>query len=406
MARRTLIIAGLGLLTVALFALGYFFLVTQKTTSPGESGVRDFFSAFFPFGQGTTPTNTTGGTNGGEQPAQKVTERFRQVSAEPTAGAWFVAGSSTTPLSIRFMERATGHVFETPVDSYQEIRLSNTTIPLTQELLSVTDTTFVLRSVPDTESVLNFFGVLNATSSMQSVHTSPLKSFERVQVAGDGLTLLTVNETAAGSEVEIMKPDGTGAKTILLSPIRSWVPLVAESRFFLASAPSSGASGFMYEIKTNGSLTKILGDIGGLVALPSPTGRFVLYSSAEGSLVTLAMLDTQTGENYLAPLRTLASKCVWISEDTPLVFCGVSDPISAANTRLPDDWLLGKTAFNDSAWLIRPVENSAQSLGRLQEMAGGAFDMTNITVSSDGRYALFNNKNDLSLWSLDLTRTE
>jgi len=406
MTRSRFILIGLIALAGTALAAGYFLFSLSKTGSGETPGARDFFSAFFPFGSGSPAKNGAAGPGTGEQPATKVTERIRQVSARPTAGAWFRSGATSTPSGIRFMERATGHIFETPVDSYAETRLSNTTIPLTQELIPISDTAFILRSVADGDRILNSFGVLNATSSQQSVNATPLKSFERVAVAGDGLSVLTVNEIAGGSEIELAKPDGTASRIILLSPLNSWVPLAGGKRFFLESAPSSGIPGFLYEIQANGSLISLLREIPGLLSVPSPTGRYVLYSSGQGNLVTLAMLDTETGQRYPSPLRTLASKCAWISEDTPLVFCGVSDSLEAGAALLPDDWLLGKVALNDSAWIIRPTESSAQSLGYLEEITGSRFDIMNVRVSPDGRYAIFNNKNDLTLWALDLTRTE
>ena len=403
--RRTLIISGLGLLAVALFAVGYFF-VFQKTDSGAPTAPKDFFSAFFPFGQGNRTSNNPSNETG-EEVAQKVTARLRQVSARPATGAWFTSlPGTTTPLRIRFMERATGHIFETFVDSYAEARISNTTIPLMQELIAINDTNIILRTLSDTETVSNAFGVLNATSSQQSLNTSALKGFQRVAVAQNGLTMLTVTEIARGSQIELMQPDGTKSRTLVLSPIRSWVPLAGDSRFFIQSAPSSGASGFLYEIKSNGSLTKILSDIPGLLSVPSPGGRYILYSGSTGVKIFLGMLDTKTGQNYTLPLKTLATKCAWISEDAPRVFCAISDPVRAGTAMLPDDWLLGKIAFNDSAWIIRPIENTAHSLGSLQEIAGTPIDVLGVKISFNQQYALFTNKNDLSVWSLDLNRDQ
>jgi hypothetical protein len=73
---------------------------------------------------------------------------------------------------------------------------------------------------------------------------------------------------------------------------------------------------------------------------------------------------------------------------------------------LPDDWLLGRISFSDSVWIIRPIENTAHSLGYLQEIANTPIDVLNPTISVDGNFALFINKNDLSVWSLDLNRDQ
>lgn len=395
-----------GVVVLLAITAGAYFLFSPKNPAGNLNGpIKDFFSAFFPFGQGNgnTPSNNAQGTGAQGEPARPVTERLRKVSDRPTTGAWFSGGLSTsTPLNIRFMERATGHVFETPVDSYAETRVSNTTIPGMQELFSAGADLFILRSLSGSDDIQNFLGQLNATSSMQSINTTPLKPFTRLAVAGNGTAMLAVTETVGGSRIELLRPDGTNSKTLLVSPIRSWIPLAARARFFIETAPASGVAGFVYEIKADGTLRKIVGDAPGLIAVPSPSGKYLLYSISAGTQARLGIVDTDTGVGYASPLGALASKCAWISEDIPAVFCGVSD--SPARATLPDDWLLGSITLNDAAWVIYPTENRAHSLGKLESVADTPIDIINPAVASTSQYVLFTNKNDLSLWALDITR--
>ncbi len=403
MNRRIIILGGSIIIIGLLLAGGYFYFSLQRTASTSTpNSFNNFFSALFPFGQGTSQVKTPGGTTNTPE-AAKVLTRLRKVSDRPTAGMWFAAQtSSTTPPHIRFMERATGHVFDTPADSYSEVRISNTTLPLIQDIQKITDTLFVVRTIPDSEHPQNFLAQLNATTSEQTVTTLQLGAFKRVAV-GSETNVLTVSETGAGSEIQSLNPKDASTRALLLSPIRSWVPLAGGNRAFLETAPSSGALGFLYEVKA-GALTKILGDVPGLLALPSPTGRYILYSSSLSGRTSLFLLDTKTGTLYPSPIGALALKCAWVSEEAPTVFCATSAGLQ--NATLPDDWLLGNVAFNDSAWLIRPLQGTAHSLGKLEEIAGTPIDVQSPTISPNGVYALFINKNDLSLWSLNLNQAE
>lgn len=399
--RRTLIIGGLVVLAI-LILFGLYLNYGAPNGKGATNGRSDFFSALFPFGQ---IGNTPGAQNTNEPvrvPEKNVTERLRKVSDRPVAGSWFVSTVATTsPALIRFMERATGHIFETSVDSYTEVRISNTTIPNLQRILPISDTEFLMQSLSEDQEVQNFFGTLNPTASVQSVNTVPLPTFTRISASKGGAQALAVTEVASGSKVETMSPGGEKLVVIATSPIRSWVPFVAGGRFFIETAPSSGITGFLYEIK-NKKLSKIVGGVPGLMVLPSPSGRYILYSGNSRGQISLTLLDTKNGETFSSPLGALATKCAWVSEDVPTVFCGVSNITGGEN--LPDDWLIGNISLNDSGWVLRPIEGVARSLGSLEDIAKTPIDVFAPTVSSDKKYVLFQNKNDLSLWALDITR--
>ena len=68
---------------------------------------------------------------------------LRQITATPIAGATatttLVSDTSTTTLlratMVRYMDRATGNVYDTRVDTMKQTRLSNTTIPKVYEAM-------------------------------------------------------------------------------------------------------------------------------------------------------------------------------------------------------------------------------------------------------------------------------
>jgi hypothetical protein len=65
---------------------------------------------------------------------------------------------------------------------------------------------------------------------------------------------------------------------------------------------------------------------------------------------------------------------------------------------------MGLRSFTDDVWIIDPIKETATFVRSLEGEAGRPIDIIDPQVSPDGRYFLFKNKNDLSLWSLDLGR--
>jgi len=175
------------------------------------------------------------------------------------------------------------------------------------------------------------------------------------------------------------------------------VPLIAGGHTFLETAPTSAAIGYLYELK-NGSLSKVVGGLTGLVATVSPSGEYVAYSGDAAGGFALFILDTRTGATLSTPLSALALKCAWIPNHEPLLFCAI--PANPPEGAYPDDWLLGNVSFSDSAWILNPQQSTSYSVGALTDSSGAGLDAENISVDPSGTYALFMNKKDLSLWSL------
>ena len=113
-------------------ALGVWYFFFQPTTNP--DGTTSGFSLrdFIPFGGNSTTSTTT--TSPGENTNTQNTDAptstdfsrkiLRQLTTEPVAGANFTDGGNY----VRYVERATGHIFEVPTASIG-YRISNKTVP-------------------------------------------------------------------------------------------------------------------------------------------------------------------------------------------------------------------------------------------------------------------------------------
>ena len=170
MPRKTLFIIIAVFFLVIIGALALYSSTTNQTggVDRSERGIL----SFFPFGQGSTPpagtngngvqTGTGTGTTAGGLP------RLRHLTTVPVAG--IVGLMNGSEHFVRYVERATGHAYDVPVDtSAQTKRVSNTTIPKIQEARWSPDgASLLLRYLgPDNETVLTFSGSFTGASTSE-----------------------------------------------------------------------------------------------------------------------------------------------------------------------------------------------------------------------------------------------
>lgn len=362
-------------------------LSASNGTKQGSSGSKDFFSSLFPFGSPQSPPSTDGGSN--TEPTGLAPE-VRKVSEVPVAASTFVIDGGK--LFIRYIERETGHVQQTPADSLETVRISNTTIPAVAEAAWINASTTILRFLSDNGGVENFVGSLSTSTSEQTLTGQFINRYVRLSVASS--SILGVIDRGTGASIETVSLANGKVETLFTSPIRSWVPLTAANTNFIYSGPAGGMLGTLFELQ-KGQAKKVL-ELPGLLAVVSTTSQAFIVSG--GTLNTAFLgLATRSGEVTNLGQRTLAHKCVFMRPDGARILCAV--PVSIPPALYPDDWLLGKVHTNDELWLIR---SQGEPL-RAADLGGfGPFDIERIVVSPDERYALFINKNDQSLWSVKL----
>lgn len=403
--RRTLILSAIALALVLI--VGFFAFITvpsRNGSGEADGGAGSLFGSLFPFNFGG------GDAGGGDTPLSdepledtRPVPPLRKVSDGPSAGGFFFEKKSDDgaeeAVGIRFVERQTGHVYETATDTLTARRISNTTIPGIEEVLWQDKNNFIIRYL-EGEAVRTFRVELDAAAEgEQSVNGSFLDSWDRAALDPTREEVLAVFETGGGSRAALFNFDGSGLRSVFTSPLASWVPLQSEKGAYLASAPASGVPGFLYRL-SNQTLIKIVGGISGFMPVVSPSGRYVLYSSADGSRVELFLYDTESRETFESPLDTLAVKCAFVSTDAPTVACGV--PSEFPKGAYPNDWLLGRVAFSDDIWLIDPTSGLANLLALPEIDAGVPLDVAGPAVDPSGGYLGFINKNDLSFWTLSL----
>ena len=211
------------LFIIAVFGiLGWYFLFRTETIPGMEPRQNDSVNPF-PFGQGspqtdqpvpngTTASSTTIDISLGEE---DPLPRLRQISFVPTAGAVAFGDSA----AIRYIERATGHIYETQSDSSATSRISNVTIPKVNEAIWANDgSRLLIRYLKDDEeTVRTFYAKISSTTRPETALEGLFlpEGLKTISMRGSKVFYLVESETGAQGYTSNL--DGSGRTSIFSS---------------------------------------------------------------------------------------------------------------------------------------------------------------------------------------------
>lgn len=370
----------------------------QAATSP-ESDRRTFFPLGLFGGEAETDTDADEGgttTNAGGVFVPPV----RQVVPDPVAAAVFTDRNGK--LVLRYIDRATGHIFDAYATSTVIVPVSNTTVPRIQNAVWIDPLRlFVQYLEEDTNVVETFVGNVHepAGTSTEGLLTGDFLPPNLLAVAANpegGVFSLT--GTPDGSLGNITLLDGT-VRLVFTSPLREWLPQWGGSEVIgMTTKPSGNVPGYFFLLSLeSGSFSKVLAGLRGLTTNINQDGTAVIYASADdGMFLKRTILDSGVTQHF--SVRTVPEKCVWGTSLSSVVYCGVPD---ALPVDMPDSWYRGTTSLSDSLWQIDTETGLAVLIADLFDF-GEAIDMVSPSVSDDGSSLSFVNKRDGSLWLVQL----
>ena len=396
---KTFIYGIIALLIVIIGGFFAFFFTWPGNGNTNDSGTTGgFFSSLFPF---------SSNQNASEQPlftgdnsastTETAAPRLREVSINPVSGGFLFERDGSD--FIRFIDRATGHLYETEAAKTSVSRITNTTVPGIQEALWVDENHFIVRYL-DGDTIQTFYASLDPeTEGEQSLNGHFISSFLRGTLDPVKENLFAVFTGENGSNLVVSDVDGGNSRTVYSSPLTSWIPLQSDKGLFVYTAPSSGFEGFLYQV-VGGTLTKIYGNVPGFTAKISSNGRYALAGSGNTNEAGISLIDINSGNIYPGLVDTLPAKCLFVPNEPTTAYCGV--PNTLPDGVYPNDWLSGRVSTSDSIWKIDFIEGTASFVINPEDEVGQSIDVFNPSISPDGKYLLFMNKDDLSLWSLRL----
>ncbi|MFA6257610.1 MAG: hypothetical protein WC671_01195 [Candidatus Paceibacterota bacterium] len=441
---------------------GYFYFNPgTNTNTPGEDSTgTNFISQFNPFGNNSTkpPTNTTPPVDisgdGQISTTPETNIKLKKVSSMPIAGftvfskerlkeipvvapeidpatGLIIPPKTTTTTkttkptppptefmpALRYIERATGNIYQTFVDKIEEKKFSTTIIPKVYEaFFGNKGNSVIMRYLKsDAKTIITFVGTLpkeflgaDTTSSNEIKGVFLPENIKDLSLSSDSNSIFYM--FSSGNNLGNNLGDNIIGTTLNLlnnkkvqvfdSPFTEWLSLFPNNKMItFTTKPSFGIPGYMYAMDPNNknyNFHKILGAVNGLTTLTSPNGKLVLYSN---DTLSLNIYHTDTKVSNTLGVRTLAEKCVW-NKTNDVVYCGV--PTTIPNGQYPDSWYQGETFFRDRIWKIDIKTGNTTMIADPVALGGEDVDSIKLALDSSEDYLFFVNKKDSFLWELAL----
>jgi hypothetical protein len=406
MFKKTLIIIFMILLILGGSLVGYFYFTGNKAV------VSVFNGGVFPSGNSTgfTPPATNQGSAAQNEASSTQTNtadgRLHLITSDPVAGSVVLQSASTT--NIRYVDRATGHVYDARPDVGSPVQISNTTIPKISEALWNPDGTSVyLRYLGNNEVIKTFYAKLKAPAGT-STSASPYglegsflpDNITSLSISNTGSKLFYLGSSGNGVSGNSSNLDGTKKVQVFTSPLTHWQSLwLGDTSILLTSNASAAIPGVALTVSNLTAKTptqqKLLANVYALTTLTNPVGDGVIYSESIGGIVSLKYLLLKNKLVKTLSLKTLPEKCVWSKKDKNILYCAI--PLNMTVGETPDSWYQGLTSFSDSFWKINTLTDETNLVYSAQS---GLYDAVNLKLSPDEGYLIFTNKKDGSLWSL------
>ncbi len=388
----------------------WFFAFRPAPPAGEEDG--GFFSNLNPFGNSgaprppyTTPSDGTP-TPPGEIPKRKLTK----VSSMPVAGYGIFQKERVEKEffpATRYVDRATGNIYQTFLDDIKERRFSGTVIPKVYEAFFANNgESVIMRYLKKDNLTINTF---LANLPKENLGEDTLSDKEITgSFLSEGITDLSISPDTAKIFYLINSAESVSGivlnikdskKTLVFdSPFTEWLSVWGSGNIVTLTTKASGLiPGYVYSANlSRKTLTKSTGDILGLTSLAGEGENLILTSD---SSLSLRIYDTGTKETGALGVQTLAEKCTWAG--AIMVYCAVPKNIPSA--LYPDSWYQGEVSFDDQIWKINTESKVIELIADLSVLSEGEeIDAIKMSLNPSGDYLLFVNKKDSFLWKLDL----
>ncbi|MES2930612.1 MAG: hypothetical protein V4665_02410 [Patescibacteria group bacterium] len=395
---------------------------TPDSTDQGE------YSLFNPLGGGTQNDTTGGGevpaaSGGNGTDASLVSTNssspFRKITEFAVAGGAFFEDQRAVPIteeeraaaekagkepvqkfetvpSLRYVEKATGHIYQMYLDTKVEGKVSNSTIPSIYEaVFDATARTVVYRYLAsDNKTIRSFI----ATLGQQQGEFLP-DNITDISLSGDKTKFFYLAEGSSFVTGTTRAFSETKKTQVFSSSFTEWLSQWASNqKIYLTTKPAATVEGVIYSMNTSdGALTKILGGVKGLTTLANKDGSVILYSESGGLGPSLNVFDVKTHTSRSLSLYGLPEKCIWMNDNVNL-YCAI--PASITGSQYPDSWYQGLVSFTD-----RIIKINTSTLSTFTVADSSIYmpvDATRLFTNKAESLLFFTNKKDSTLWSLPI----
>lgn len=410
MSKKTTYITISVILSLLIVGIIGYYLYLKNVNSDNPTTSPNIFSGFFPFG-GDDNNNTdqnTDNTPTEETPTENSNDyvkKLRKITSEPVAGAGILSIKAGDV--VRYIEKATGHIYEVELFSPRQGRISNTTIPQVYDsLFGNGNNSLIARYLKDDDRTIETYSlnIKQTSTTTENTISGILISNKVTDVSVFGNSIFYTEKLDTSSVGYIANFAITSKKQIWNSPIKDILSQYPNAKTVtITTKPDENSLGYLYFIDTGtGSFRKVLNDIYGLSTYTSPDASRVMYLNQGGGGVGLYVFDVKNEQTQNITPATFPEKCTWSKTDINIVYCAVpSDSLSSGSLNL---WYKGLVQYEDTIWKYNLKDNTSNILFGFNSETSEIIDVIKPVLSEDENYILFINKRDDSLWSLDLTK--
>lgn len=304
---------------------------------------------------------------------------------------------TTEPVpAIRYVERATGHIYERYLDNKNEGKISNSTIPSIYEaLFDGSAKTIIYRYLSSDEKSISSF-----IASLGGPKGEFLPSgINDMALSVDKTKLFYLVSNTNGVTGTVKSLTDTKKSVVFSSAYSEWIPQwVGDTTIYLTTKAASSVNGSLFKLNTtSGVLTKVLGGIAGLTTLANPTGTQILYNTSYDYGPKLSIFNTSNHLSTDLSVYGLPEKCIW-SISTPTLYCALPNTINGS--QYPEVWYQGQVSFDDHIVKINTITGQISTIADSTNET--PVDATHLFLDDKEENLFFINKKDSTLWSLDL----
>ena len=368
-----------------LAGIGYVLFTNTGKQAVDSQSIFDSARNFFPFGKpnqqtvNSTSTNNSNENNNVNPTERPIIEKLFQISPAPVSGfVSFEVISTSTKLSfgttteastststkktvqatttketdtfVRFMERATGHVYDAKIPTVEKARVSNITSPKDYETVFNSKGTEAISRFLNGESISTIYTQISTSTATTSIKNIAYPFNTDIVIAKKDSIFYTVKSTD-GSAGYLTTFDKKKSTQVFSSPLQNLLATWSGGDIIAVfPKPHSEYPGVLFFVNTKTGITKqILSGVNGLTALPNKDATYFLYNTNPKDL-SLAAEKVSSNSDTNLQIKTLPEKCVWSQKNITVAFCAV--PNYVPETGYPEKWYQGVVSFNDSVYKI------------------------------------------------------
>lgn len=395
------IVVSLGALLLLLLWYGYL----QRSASTGS--FEKVFSSYSPQASGgntagkALQTRKNAPAANPQSPPQNARDAAPHTEGKKIADTAVGGGSDILGVSVRYVDRAKGYVYQTNLATGESKRISNIVLPGAFDIRFTSQDNAIVQTLDDRGTTIAH--ALTFTADGSAVDTTI------------PLALIDIATTPTQDTVYALARDENGGVVLVsfplpytpdTTPTRLWTSSLAQWRLrasqagqlVLTQKASNGIPGYSYLFnqKTK-KLEKLEGDTPALQTLPSPSGAYTLITRADGEEVHTHLLTMKTRSSIELSRITLPEKCVWETTDglETGVMCGFPKQIPRRD--LPDIWYQGGFIFDDT---LGRVDLATGAITEVDMHLDVPVDMTDLHIGAHGTALIFTDKTTGALWTV------